>query len=228
MRRSLALGILLAASRAVAGPIGGVDPHAAAPTGFPGAYLGTVSLSLSADPLYGSRLLDALDTHLQAVSVMTSPPEVAAYLEQSATGGGDMEGLRAALGREALDPPKASALLLANALSRPEQFREVLDGLERMKPGLGRNAARLLREAKVTGSLPLLEALRAAGAREPQAVPLTYGSDGRLDALFDGASRDGRDGVVLAAPEPVAEAAAVGFGPDGRPRPAGLARPARP
>ncbi len=86
MRSALALAVLLAASRVLAGPSGAEDPHAASATGFPGAYLGTFSLSLKADPRYGSRLLDALDEHLQAVGVMTHPREVADYLEQSAGG----------------------------------------------------------------------------------------------------------------------------------------------
>jgi hypothetical protein len=228
MRRALTLAALLSAARAFAGPVGGADAHAVSATGFPGAYLGTVSLSLAADPMYGSRLLDAFSMHLQAVSVMTAPPEVAAYLEQSATGGGDLKKLRGALGRESLDPPKASALLLANALARPEQFREVLDGLEQMKPGLGRHAASLLREAKGTGSRKLFEALHAAGAREPRSTPLTYGPDARLDRLFDGGSSGGRDGVVLDEPEPVAAPSAYGYGPDGRPRASGLSRSTRP
>ena len=228
MRRALPLAAFLAAVPAFAGPIGGADVHAVSATGFPGAYLGTVSLSLAADPLYGSRFLDAVEVHLRAVSVMTTPPEVAAYLAQSAAGGGDMKALRASLGRKTLDAPKASALMIANALSRPEQFREVLDGLERLKPGLGRHSAEMLRKAKVTGSVQLLAALHAAGAREPQATPLTYGPDARLNRLFDGGATSGPDGVVLGDPETVAAPAASGYGPDGRPRLSGLSLAPRP
>ena len=215
MRRSLSLAAVFVAARAFAGPTGGADPHAVSATGFPGAYLGTVSLSLAADPRYGSHLLDAFSMHLQAVSVMTSRPEVAAYLEQSATGDLDMKSLRAALGREALDAPKAAALLLADALSRPEQFREMLDGLERLKPGLGRHAAAMLRHANVTGSLELLEALHDAGTRVPQSPPLTYGSDARLDRLFDELETGAAPSVS-------------DRGPDGRSRAADLERPAQP
>jgi hypothetical protein len=228
MRRVLSLAAVLAASRAFAGPIGSVDPHAVAPTGFPGAYLGSVSLSLAADPFYASRLLDSFSMHLQAISVMTAAPEVKAYLEQSAMGSTGLKPLREALGRETLDAPKASALLLANALARPEQFREVMVGLEQMKPGLGKHTASMLRNANVTGSLPLLRALQSAGERDPEGTPLTYGPDGKIDLLFDGASSDGRDGVVLKDPDPVPAQSYSGYGPDGRPRASGLLPPARP
>jgi len=177
--------------RAAAGPTGAVDPHAARPTGFPGAYLGTVSLSLAEDPLYGSRLLDGMDLHLRSVGAMTVPRAVSDYLENSvmsALGGGRAAPARlaATLGQEPLDSAKASALLIANALARPEQFREVLDGLEAIKPGLGKHAARLLREAKGTGDKNLLKILRAAGDLDPRGKMLTYGPSGRLDRVFDG------------------------------------------
>jgi hypothetical protein len=183
-----ALLVLALAVPVRAVPIGAADPTVAPATGFPGAYLQTVSLSLTADPLYGSRFLDAFQYHVQTVAGMTSPRAVAAYLEQAVTAGAGPVGdyLRPRLGREALDPPKASALLLANALSRPRQAREVLDGLETLRAGLGRHAARILREASGAGDRDLLAALRAAGAREPRGEILTYGRDGRLDKLFDG------------------------------------------
>jgi hypothetical protein len=219
---------VLLASGAFAGPIGGVDPHAAPATGFPGAYLGTVALSLSADPLYASRFLDSVDTHLRAVSVMTSPPEVADYLAQSATVAGDLKALRAALGRQPLDAPKTAALLIADALSRPEQFREVLDGLERLKPGLGRRSAELVRGAKVTGSLLLLQALRAAGARDPQTAPPVYAPDGPLTRLLDGASSVGPDGIVLGDPPSADAPTDPASSPDGRSRRSGPSLSPRP
>ena len=83
MRSALALAFVLA-SRAFAGPSGAGDPQAASATGYPGAYLGSIKLALADEARYGSRLLDALDTHLQAVCVMTSQREVSGYLEQSA------------------------------------------------------------------------------------------------------------------------------------------------
>lgn len=200
MRAALALTFLLA-SRALAGPIGADDPHAASPTGFPGVYLGSVQLALADQARYGSRLLDALDTHLQAVCVMTSATEVAGYLEQSA-GSEGVDSLRRALGREELDPLKAGALLLADALARPEQFREVLEGLESLQPGVGKHAAELLRKARGTGQKKLLAALRSAPTRHTRGEPEEpYYSGGRLAVLFDAASVDGPDGVVLAAPD---------------------------
>lgn len=200
MRLTLALAALLAASRVLAGPIGADDPHAVSATGFPGAYLGSVELALADEARYGSRLLDALDFHLQAACVMTSQREVAGYLEQSA-GSEGVASLRHALGREPLDPTKAAALLLADALSRPLQFREVIDGLESLQPGAGRHASALLSGARGTGAKSLLAALRAAGRRKSGEPEEPYYSGGRLAVLFDAASVEGREGVVLAEPD---------------------------
>jgi hypothetical protein len=218
-----ALAFALLSSRAFAGPIGAVDPHAASATGFPGVYLGSVQLALADEARYGSRLLDALDTHLQAVCVMTSQREVAGYLEQSA-GSEGVASLRHALGREALDPTKAAALLLADALARPLQFREVVQGLESLQPGAGKHAAGLLRGAKGTGDKKLLAALRAAGDRpSDDREEAAYYSGGRLSVLFDAASIEGREGVVLAEPD------AEPRGADARStRAPGTARPERP
>lgn len=197
MRSALVLAFVLA-SRAFAGPSGADDPHAASPTGFPGAYLGSVQLALNDEARYGSRLLDALDEHLQAVCVMTSRREVAGYLEQSA-GSDGVASLRQALGREALDPLKAAALLLADALARPEQFREVLEGLESEQPGVGKQAAKLLEAAKGTGQKELLAALRDAPKRHRRGQEETpYYDGGRIAELFDADSVDGPDGLVLA------------------------------
>jgi len=206
----------LLASTASAGPMGAADAHAAAATGFPGAYLGSVSMASAVDPLYGSRFLDAFQVHIQAVTGLTSAPAVATYLEQAASAGQGAASLRAVLGAAPLDPPKASALLIANALARPEQFREVLDGLETLKPGLGRHAAAILREAKGEGEKRVIAALRAAGERRPQGKILTYGPDGRFDKLFDGA------GALGGEPEPVTATGYDGYGPNGRPRASGL------
>lgn len=223
MRTALALALLLA-SRALAGPTGAGDQNAASPTGYPGVYLGSVSLALSDEARYGSRLLDALDTHLQAVCVMTSPREVSGYLEQSA-GSQGVSSLRHALGREALDPVKASALLLAEALSRPEQFRQVIEGLESRQPGLGKHAAKLLASAKGTGEKRLLAALRDAPRRHRRGEDEeAYYSGGRLGGLFDAVSVAGPDGLVLAEPAPAPPPAS--FRP--RSRALDVSRPERP
>jgi hypothetical protein len=222
MRAAPALVVLLAAG-AVAGPSGAGDPNAASATGYPGAYLGSVSLALAAEARYGSRLLDALDTHLQALCVMTGSNEVAGYLEMSA-GSEGVATLRRSLGREALDPAKASALLLAEALSRPEQFRQVLDGLESRQPGIGVHAAKLLQGAKGAGAKKLLAALRDAPKRHRRGVEEeAYYSGGKLAELFDAASADGPEGLVLAEPEAAPPAASL------RVRPRALdTRPERP
>lgn len=217
---------LLAALLACPAHAGPIASTAAPSTGFPGAYVGTVGLSLRSDPLYGSRLLDSFELHLRSVAAMTTPPAVRDYLEVAVIGAGERsaKAIKASLGREPMDSQRAAALLLAHALARPEQFPEVLEGLEASKPGLGRHAAKLLREADGRGDRRLIAALRSRGEREPKGKPLTYDKFGELEMMFDGASGFGGDAVELS---PVAVPASYdGYGPDGRPRRSGL-RPSR-
>lgn len=218
---------LLCAARAGAGPTGRVDPHAAPATGYSGAYLGMVSRSLAADPLFGSRLLDSFDLHLRSVTAMTAPVAVKDYLEIAVIGAGvsSASALKASLGTEPMEPQRAAALLLAHALARPKPFREVLEGLEARKAGLGKHTARLLREANGQGDRTLLAALRARGAAEPSGSGLTYDRFGQLDRMFDGAGSDADDAVELSGPV-AAPPGYDGYGPDGRPRRSGLS-PAR-
>ena len=218
---------LAAALPAAAGPAGPVDAHAAPATGYSGAYLGMVSRSLAADPFFGSRMLDSFDLHLRSVAAMTAPKAVRDYLEIAVVGAGvsSPAALRASLGTEPMEPQRASALLLAHALARPEQFREVLDGLEAQKAGLGKNTAKLLREANGRGDRGLLAVLRARGEVKPRGKELTYDRFGQLDRMFDGGGADGRDTVSISGPVPVPEGY-DGYGPDGRPRRTGL-MPAR-
>lgn len=218
---------LAAALPAAAGPAGPVDAHAAPATGYSGAYLGMVSRSLAADPFFGSRLLDSFDLHLRSVAAMTAPKAVRDYLEIAVVGAGvsSPAALRASLGTEPMEPQRASALLLAHALARPEQFREVLDGLEAQKAGLGKNTAKLLREANGRGDRGLLAILRARGEVKPRGKELTYDRFRQLDRMFDGGGSDGRDTVSISGPVSVPEGY-DGYGPDGRPRRTGL-MPAR-
>jgi len=227
VRRALVLVLLCAAAPARSGPVGAADAHAAAATGFPGAYLSTVRLSLAEDALYGSRLLDAFQLHVRAVTAMTAPRAVAGYLEQAASGDQGLDDLRAKLGREPLPPPHAAALLVANALTRPEQFREVMDGLETLKPGLGRHAAEILRDARGEGDPRAIAVLRAAGARAPQGEGLTYGRDGRWATMFDGGAAP-RPETAWSGDGAVAVPASYADGPGARPRASGLLKPERP
>ena len=215
--------LLLSAVRASAGPVGAADAQAAAATGFPGAYLGSISLAAASDPFYASRFLDGLQTHLQAVTGLTAAPAVAAYLEQAASAGQGAASLKPVLGAAPLPPGQASALLIANALARPRQFREVVDGLETFRPGLGRHAVDILHDAKGVGDRRVISALRAASEHKPEGQMLTYGPDGRLDLLFDGI-----EGVKARYEESSAVSAPASvYGPNGRPRPSGLL-PAKP
>ncbi|PIR19624.1 MAG: hypothetical protein COV48_00945 [Elusimicrobia bacterium CG11_big_fil_rev_8_21_14_0_20_64_6] len=226
MKAFLCVLALSCAAPALAGPAGRVDAHAASATGYPGAYLGTVSLSLAADPLYGSRLLDAFDLHLRSVAAMTSPRAVADYLEIAVVGAGvsSARAVKESLGREAMDPRRASALLLAHALARPKQFREVLEGLEARRAGLGKHTSRLLREIQGRGDRELLATLRARGEVSSDGYALTYNRFGQLDNLFDGGGFRNADAVELSGPVSV-PADYTGYGPDGLPRRSGLMPP---
>jgi hypothetical protein len=94
-----------------------------------------------------------------AVAAMTVPRAVLDYLEVAVIGSGlEARPLREALGAEPMEPPRAAALLLAQAIARPEQFLEVLGGLEARQPGLGAHTARLLREASGRGDRRLIAA----------------------------------------------------------------------
>lgn len=174
----LCVCILLLSPCVEAGPTGAGDSHAARATGFPGAYLASVSLSMAADPLYASRLLDAVALHLRSVAAMTAQRAVSDYLEDAAGS--------SVLGRDPLDASRAAALLIADALARPEQFREVLEGLQSLQHGLGRQAAAVLRGAAGPGDKALLAALRAAGEPNPRAKPVAYRLSKKLAGLFDG------------------------------------------
>jgi hypothetical protein len=208
-----------------------VDGHAVAATGYSGAYLGTVGLSLASDPFYGSRFLDSFDLHLRAVAAMTAPRAVSDYLEVAVIGSGvgssvgSAQALRSALGREPMPPQRASALLLAHALARPGEFQEVLDGLEARKAGLGKHTAKLLRETHGPGDRRLISVLRARGALNPRGTVLTYDRFGQLDILFDGGGSAGREAAALSGPVE-APAGFDGYGSDGRPRRSGL-KPSR-
>lgn len=223
-----ALALLLLAAPALAGPAGPHAGAAARPTGFPGAFVGTVALSLQSQPLYGSMLLDSLDLHLRSVLAMRRPEAVRDYLAISVAGtvGGPREAaarIRESLGREPMPAPRAAALLLANALYRPDQFQEVLHGLETERAGLGKHAARLLAEARGGGDPRLITRLNEVGARlRPSPESAVYDRFGRLQSLFDGSPVFGLTDADAAVGVP---ADYTGYGPDGRPRPSGL-RPA--
>lgn len=222
---------LLCGARSAAGPVGPIDAHAVPATGYSGAYLGSIGLSLAADPFYGSRLLDSFELHLRSVAAMTAPRAVADYLEVAVIGSGvgpsvgSAKALRAALGKEPMDTQRAAALMLAHSLARPEEFHEVLDGLEAQKAGLGKHTAKLLREIRGPGDRRLIAALRARGDVNPKGTALTYDRFGHLDRIFDGVGSDGRDTVHLSGAVST-PAGFDGYGPDGRTRRSGL-KPSR-
>lgn len=191
--RALALALLLATGRAAAGPDGPVDAHAAPATGFSGAYLRMVAKSIAEDPRFASRLLDSFELHLRAVAAMTAKVAVKDYLEMAVVGAGvsSPEALRRSLGTEPMEPQRAAALLLAHALSRPRQFREILDGLDANRVGLGKQTAKLLRETAGTGDKKLIAILRKRGDVRPRRVEPAYDRYGPLEKMFDGVGPGG-------------------------------------
>lgn len=208
---------MLCVVRAAAGPVGPSDAQAVAATGYSGAYLGSIGLSLAADPLYGSRLLDSFELHLRCVAAMTSPRAVTDYLEMTVIGSGGRSAkeLRAVLGKEPMDTQRAAALMLAHLLARPEAFQEVLGGLEARKAGLGAHMTKLLRETRGQGDRSLIATLRKMGEVKPKVTALTYDRFGQIGWIFDGIGFDGRDTVHQSGPVSL-PAGVVGYGPDGR------------
>jgi|CXWL01.1.fsa_nt_gi hypothetical protein len=182
------LAVVCLGLRASAGPPGSADEHAAAPTGFPGAYLSMISKALEADPAYGSRLLDSFELHLRIVAAMTSSYAVVDYFEVSVLGAGESSRaeLKNKLGSKPMETQRAAALLLAHAIARPEQFHEMLEGMEARKAGLGKNAAVLMRELKGAGDKRMINALRAQGNKDPGPAALIAKRYAKLNKLFDG------------------------------------------
>lgn len=74
---------------------------------------------------------------------------------------------------------------LANAVSRPDQFQEVVDGLERLKPGLGQATLKRLAAAKEEGG-GFARVLKRVPAIRADPGPSIYNRRGELEALFDG------------------------------------------
>ncbi len=217
--------LLLAVAVSVhAGPSGPVTGAARA-TGFPGAFVGSVGLSLQTQPLYGGMLLDSLDLHLRSVVSMRTPQAVSAYLVDAVVGtvAEPKEAaarIRESLGREPMPAPRAAALLLANALARPDQFEEIVHGLETQRAGLGKHTARLLAHVEGGGDRRLIGRLNAIGRRlKPRSDNAGYDRQGQLTSLFDGMRAFGivDADVAVASPDGF-----TGYGPDGRPRPTGL------
>ncbi len=166
--RSALFAALLAAA-----PAGAQFRAAPARVPFVPAYLGTVSLSMGSDPFYSSRLLNAFQDEVARVAAAPTPLHAAEGLKARIEGPGRvaLPEVAKGLGVAPLEPARAAAVLAANALARPDQFQEVVSGLEAMKPGLGTRVA---------------DSLRALGRKvtvTPE--PLTYDARGVINAFFD-------------------------------------------
>lgn len=186
-------------------------------SGFPKEFVRSVGLSLADQPFYGSQLLNGLSLHLRQVSPMPRAEAVRSYLEAAvAPSPRAAESLRAALGKTALEADQASALLLANGLARPEQFREIVEGLEGVKPGLGFGVSNLLKEAAgASGMHPeFARLLSVLGEKsKPVGKPFIYDARGRLSRLFDGTREEPAGGALV----PAGPVGVEGYAPVRRP-----------
>lgn len=172
---------------------------AQAPVAFPQTYVGMVGRALKADPFYGSMLLAELDGRLTATAMLKTPVEVKSSLEGAA---GPPAELKAQLASGAVPAGPSAALLVANALARPEQFREILSRLENVKPGLGRRIAEFMARTDGSGDKRLISALRLAGSAKVQPAYGIYDKNGNLEALFDGAGSSFASSVKEPTPVP--------------------------
>ena len=152
---------------------------------------------------------------------MRNASDVKRYLEAAvADSPRAMDSLKASMGQAPLEARRASALLLANGLARPEQFRDIVESLEGVKPGLGKQVTRLLKESNSSGAHPdFVRLLRTLGeASVPVGKPFIYDSKGRLERLFDGTPLRRDDESSLLPAQPVRTGGYTGYGPDGKPR----------
>lgn len=202
--------LLLAACALAAAPAARVAAR------FPQDYAASMRVALERDPLYASKLLVGFEKHAAGVCAL-QVPEARRYLETAVAGTAAVPEVKARLAAGTLAPDAAAALLLANALARPEQFHETADALEGVRPGLGVKAAGLLARAGGPGDRRLIAALRAVGSRLPQAASGVYGPDGRLHSFFDGSGAPAPSEAG-----PVSAEEYTGYGRDGRPRSSGL------
>lgn len=157
---------------------------------FVPAYLGSVSLSLQNDSFYASRLLGAF--HAELGKVTASPTPLAAAEGLKARIGGEqnlsLPKVAQGLGSSAMPAEQAAAVLAANALARPDQFQEVVTGLEEIKPGLGKRLKEALTDAPSGGGSRLV----IGKLRELGRQVVAYSGDGTYDAtgalrrFFDG------------------------------------------
>lgn len=157
---------------------------------FVPAYLGSVSLSLQNDSFYASRLLSAFSAELGRVTAAPTPRAATEGLKARIGGPANLSlpKVAAGLGAAALPAEQAAAVLAANALARPDQFQQVVDGLEGLKPGLGTRVTEALREAPAAGgSYAVLGRLRELGRTVVAASgDGTYDATGALRRFFDG------------------------------------------
>ncbi len=160
-------------------------------TPFVPAFLGSMSLSLQQQEFYASHLLNAFHHQVSAIETLPNPESVVTALQTGIEDGKPMLQRAKELGQGHVPAKRAAAILAANALSRPDQFQEVVTGLEELKPGLGLQVSKSLQDSGSTpGAQPgLVKILRQVGSKiKPQITNGIYNSRGELERLFDGAN----------------------------------------
>jgi hypothetical protein len=217
MKTALLLFLLAGPASAQVAPYGGVGMPVGGGVAIVGAsdvfterFIGSVALSMAEQPFFASRLLNSFETHVARFATATSGAQAAAYLRGEILKDAEPQGLlerladswvgppaaaeqgrrvREGLGTRPISENQAGALMLANAVTAPEQFHGIVKKLETSRPGMGSHFKRILSEAGGTpgASVRASNYLRSVGnSLRPVSAAFTYDSKGRLDTLFDG------------------------------------------
>ena len=91
-------------------------------TSFVPAFLGSMSLSLQQQEFYASKLLNAFYSQVSSIEILPNPESVVEALQAGIEDGKSMIVRAKELGQGLVPAERAAAILVANALSRPEQF----------------------------------------------------------------------------------------------------------
>jgi hypothetical protein len=159
---------------------------------FVPGYVSSLRLSLKQDAFYASRFMGAFNQHLDHIAPMQDPQAIAVYLQDEITATqarSTLDDVAAKLGQDVLAARTASAVLLANALVRPDQAETVLVEMEKMVPAWGQQAAHSIDETgHWPGIAPGFARILNSTARAVRPAPhnVTYNSRGKLNGLFDG------------------------------------------
>lgn len=159
---------------------------------FVPAFLKSMSLAITQEEFYGGGLVTAMQNQVSAIQTLPDPNSVLKLLQNNIEDGKSMTVRAGELGKGILPQGRAAAILAANALSRPEQFQEVVNGLEELKPGLGVLISESIHNTKpIPGTSR--EVANVYGRFGKKIIPFIrntiYTSSGELKRLFDGTKK---------------------------------------